>query len=112
MLLTAAGLTDALAGVRRSHTVARNRLHRSSEAGRLFELAPRSSNKLRARFSPHTAPRFQSDFDGLSGVIYHLGNSDLKVRDEGAYFAYELLSDSSRGAEPPSSHFIQPCLAT
>ena len=48
MLLAAAGLTEALAGVRRSYAVDRNRLHRSSEAGRLFELPLRGRNKLRA----------------------------------------------------------------
>lgn len=66
-----------------------------------YPFAVESCSELVSHRSP--APRFQSDFDGLSGVIYHLGNPDLKVRDQGAYFAYELLSESSRHADPPSA---------
>jgi hypothetical protein len=54
------------------------------------------------------APRFQSDFDGVAGMIYHLGNPDLKVRERGFYVAYELLSESSRSAEPPSALEFDP----
>ena len=49
------------------------------------------------------APRFQTDFEALSGVIYHLGNPGLKVRTRSPYFAYELLSESSRQAQPPAA---------
>ena len=66
-----------------------------------YPFAVEASPKLVSHRSP--VPRFQSDFDKLSGILYHLGNPDLKEREEGAFFAYELLGDSSREVEPPSS---------
>ena len=52
----------------------------------------------------HRLPsRFQSDFDGLSGCLYHLGNPDLRNPEHGgAYFAYDLLSEASRHQDPSS----------
>jgi hypothetical protein len=45
-------------------------------------------------------PRFQPDFDRASGVLYHLGNPDLKETPSGrCFFAYELLSEASKNAE-------------
>lgn len=55
---------------------------------------------LRSHRSP--SPRFQSDFDALSGALYHLGNPELRGTDGTAYFAYDILSEASRGAESPS----------
>lgn len=71
-----------------------------------YPFAVEASSELVSHRSP--APRFQSDMDGLAGVIYHLGNPDLKVRERGAYFAYELLSEASRSAEPPSALVFDP----
>jgi hypothetical protein len=52
----------------------------------------------------HRVPsRFQSDFDSLSGCLYHLGNPSLRDPAQGgAFFAYELLSQASRDPFPPS----------
>jgi hypothetical protein len=47
-------------------------------------------------------PRFQADFDGLSGCLYHLGNPQFAGSDRGAYFAYDLLSPRSVESDPPS----------
>jgi len=49
----------------------------------------------------HRSPsHFQEEFDTLQGCIYHLGNPDLKKDEEkGAFFAYELLSETSRSEE-------------
>jgi hypothetical protein len=43
----------------------------------------------------HRIPsRFQPDFDRHEGVLYHLGNPNLKVdRNKRFFFAYELLSE-------------------
>lgn len=50
---------------------------------------------LKSHRSPH--PRFQSDFDQLSGILYHLGNPNLRNDREGRiFFAYELLGRKSR----------------
>jgi hypothetical protein len=49
------------------------------------------------RRSHRSSSRFQSDFDRLSGILYHLGNPDLKANHEGrCFFAYKLLSRSSQ----------------
>jgi hypothetical protein len=46
-------------------------------------------------------PLFQSDFDQLEGCMYHLGNPELRSKARtGTFFAYELLSESSRHGEP------------
>lgn len=51
----------------------------------------------------HRLPsRFQPDFDKLAGSLYHVGNPDLLRREGGAFFAYEILSEPSRNAEPSS----------
>jgi hypothetical protein len=52
----------------------------------------------------HRIPsRFQADFSGLSGCLYHFGNPALRnPQQRGAFFAYELLSEASRDAIPPS----------
>lgn len=62
-----------------------------------YPFAVESSSVLKSHRGP--TPRFQSHFDRLVGVIYHLGNPQLKGRAEGGFFAYELLSDRSRSAE-------------
>lgn len=71
-----------------------------------YPFAVEASSEIVSHRTP--APRFKSDFDGLTGVIYHLGNPNLKVRNHGAYFAYELLSEASRSAEPPSALEFRP----
>jgi hypothetical protein len=38
---------------------------------------------------------FQSDFDKLQGCIYHLGNPNLRGDEDGLFWAYELISDST-----------------
>lgn len=48
----------------------------------------------RSRRSPE--PRFQSNFDALSGVLYHFGNSTCKLG--GYFFAYALLAPGSNRA--------------
>jgi hypothetical protein len=75
-----------------------------------YPFAVEASAELFSHRSP--SPRFQPDFDGLAGVIYHLGNPDLKVRDQGAFFAYDLLSEASRHAEPPSALEFAPQYAS
>ena len=55
---------------------------------------------LRSHRSPE--PRFQADFDHLSGSLYHLGSPQMANKRTGPIFAYELLSEESRHAEPPS----------
>ena len=45
-------------------------------------------------------PRFQADFDRLGGVLFHVGNADLAGEPDGSFFAYDILSDASRGADP------------
>jgi hypothetical protein len=62
-----------------------------------FPFAVLADNKLR---SHRSHPRFQNDFDGLSGVLYHLGNPNLKADHVGrCFFAYEVLSEESKKAE-------------
>jgi hypothetical protein len=58
----------------------------------------------------HRMPsRFQTDFNALSGCLYHLGNPKLRDPTQGgAFFAYELLSEASRDASPPSFLEIAP----
>ena len=63
-----------------------------------------SGSQLVSHRSPH--PRFQSDFDRLKGCIYHLGNPYLRTEPEhGPFFAYELLSESSRHGKPSFLEF-------
>ena len=66
-----------------------------------YPFAVEASQELVSHRSP--SPRFQSDFDSMSGVIYHLGNPDLSNSEQGAFLAYDLLSDSSRDADPPAN---------
>jgi hypothetical protein len=47
------------------------------------------------------SPRFQSDFDRFEGVLYHVGNPELASDPDGAFFAYDVLSEASRDAKPP-----------
>ena len=55
---------------------------------------------LRSHRSPS---RFQVDFDGLTGSLFHLGNPQIRYRGDGrCFFAYELLSEACRDAAPPS----------
>jgi hypothetical protein len=50
--------------------------------------------------SHRSHPRFQTDFDRVRGVLYHLGNPDLKTDHVGrCYFAYKLLSPESKKVE-------------
>jgi hypothetical protein len=66
-----------------------------------YPFAVETDRNLVSHRSPH--PRFQSDFDALSGAIYHLGNPDLRAGSGGPFFAYELLSEACRHREPPSA---------
>jgi hypothetical protein len=47
-------------------------------------------------------PRFQSDFDRLDGVLYHVGNPEFASNPDGPFFAYDVLSEASRDASPSS----------
>jgi hypothetical protein len=47
-------------------------------------------------------PRFQSDFDRLDGVLYHVGNPEFAANPDGPFFAYDALSEASRHASPSS----------
>jgi hypothetical protein len=60
-------------------------------------LVVQAESGLRSR---SLAPRFQDEFDGLSGCLYRLG---LPGENGGALSAYELLSPASREAFPPSA---------
>jgi hypothetical protein len=54
--------------------------------------------ELHSHRSPH--PRFQEDFDRVSGIMYHLGNPSLKGDSAGrCFFAYKLLSEESKKVE-------------
>jgi hypothetical protein len=55
---------------------------------------------LKSHRSPD--PRFQRDFDELSGSLYHLGNPQFAGTNTGAFLAYDVLSEASRHAEPTS----------
>ena len=58
-----------------------------------------SGKELKSDRSPKAL--FQEDFDALEGCIYHLGNPELKARQTGIVFAWDLLSDRSRDATRP-----------
>ncbi len=63
-----------------------------------FPFAVAADAKLKSHRSPH--PRFQEDFDRLSGIMYHLGNPCLKDDSAGrCFFAYKLLSEQSKKVE-------------
>lgn len=63
-----------------------------------FPFAVVADAKLKSHRSPH--PRFQEDFDRVSGIMYHLGNPSLKDDRAGrCFFAYDLLSEESRKVE-------------
>lgn len=68
--------------------------------------APRTTFAL--AFEPgiksHRSPAslFQADFDKLSGCLFHIGNPGLARPQGSPFFAYELLSDHSRDADPVS----------
>ena len=47
-------------------------------------------------------PRFQLDFDELSGSLYHLGSPQFAGTTTGLFLAWDVLSDASRHADPPS----------
>jgi hypothetical protein len=66
-----------------------------------------------AGLKSHRLPsRFQSDFDRMSGSLYHLGNPGLSGGG-GAFFASDLLSLESREGESPSFlQFAQPHVAS
>ena len=50
--------------------------------------------------SHRSHPLFQEDFDRVSGVMYHLGNPELKVDSAGrCFFAYKLLNEESKKGE-------------
>ena len=55
---------------------------------------------LKSHRSP--LPRFQAEFDSISGSLYHLGNPNIGGPAKGYFFAYEVLSEPSRDATPPS----------
>ena len=48
------------------------------------------------------SPRFQADFDLISGSLYHLGDPAFSVASGGFFNGYELLSEACRAAEPSS----------
>jgi hypothetical protein len=49
--------------------------------------------------------RFQEDFDHVAGMMYHLGNPNLKGDSGGrCFFAYKLLSEESKKVE---AEFLQ-----
>jgi len=48
------------------------------------------------------SPRFQADFNVLSGCLYHLGNPGLTGATGGILVAHELLSEACRASEPSS----------
>ena len=54
---------------------------------------------LKSHRSP--SPRFQSDFDSLSGSLYHLGSPEFEGTSGGPFFAYDVLSQPSRHTEQP-----------
>jgi hypothetical protein len=63
-----------------------------------FPFAVVADTKLKSHRSPR--PRFQEDFDRMSGIMYHLGNPSLKGDSAGrCFFAYKLLSDESKNGE-------------
>ena len=63
-----------------------------------FPFAVAADAKLKSHRSPQ--PRFQEDFDRVSGIMYHLGNPSLKNDSEGrCFFAYKLLSEGSKKVE-------------
>ena len=63
-----------------------------------FPFAVAADAKLKSHRSPH--PRFQDDFDSVSGIMYHLGNPSLKDNSDGrCFFAYKLLSEESKKVE-------------
>jgi hypothetical protein len=67
---------------------------RPIEVGR-FPFAVVADAKLKSHRLPH--PRFQEDFDRVSGIMYHLGNPSLKDDSAGrCFFAYKLLSEESK----------------
>jgi hypothetical protein len=60
-----------------------------------FAFAVLADTKLKSHRWPN--PRFQDDFDRVSGIIYHLGNPSLKDDSVGrCFFAYKLLSEASK----------------
>ena len=66
-----------------------------------------------AGLKSHRVPsRFQSDFDRISGSLYHLGNPGLSVGG-GAFFASDLLSPESHEGDSSSFlEFAQPHVAS
>ena len=64
---------------------------------RAFPFAVLADAKLVSHRSP--SPRFQADFNRTSGIIYHLGNPNLKTDTGGrCFFASQLLSEESKNA--------------
>jgi hypothetical protein len=60
-----------------------------------FPFAVATDANLKSHRSPQ--PRFQDEFDRVSGIMYHLGNPSLKDGSEGrCFFAYKLLSEESK----------------
>jgi len=55
---------------------------------------------LKSHRSPE--PRFQRDFNEMSGSLYHLGSPQFTGTNTGCFIAYDVLSDDSRNAEPAS----------
>jgi hypothetical protein len=48
------------------------------------------------------APLWQSDFDRVTGCIYHLGNPSLRgAEPDRVFFAYDLLSELSKTPQAP-----------
>ena len=62
-----------------------------------FPFAVLPDDRRRSRRSHRSKARFQEDFDRVSGILYHLGNPNLKSSHSGRLlFAYELLSEDSK----------------
>jgi hypothetical protein len=85
--------------------VAVNQLHPTDFSHLPFAVV--SETTLRSHRTPSS--KFQHYFDKLSGVIYHLGNPDLKVDSKGrCFFAYKLLSRPSQEMDESFLEFAEP----
>ena len=68
-----------------------------------FPFAALADRRLKSHRLP--TPRFQADFDAVSGMLYHLGNPDLKEGRAGrCFFASNLLSEESKN---PDADFLE-----
>jgi hypothetical protein len=68
-----------------------------------LSFAIESESLMKSHRSPK--PLFQSDFDAMTGRLYHFGNPDLRNNDGGLFFAYDLMSRAA--AEADSIRFLE-----